>query len=259
MRADLRESLDFAVSIYESYIRDQLDRVDFEISIDETETPTTPAQHFFVASELLRRGVAFKTVAPRFCGEFQKGVDYIGDTARFEKELEVHAAIADHFGYKLSIHSGSDKFSIFRAIGRCTRGRFHVKTAGTSWLVAMQVVAETDAPLYREIHKFALNRFEDARRYYHVTTDVAKIPDVDALRDDELAGLFRLNDARQLIHLTNGFILTERDGGGYLFRDRLRRLWDDKRELYAERLREHIGRHLALLYEGAAQAGPKAP
>jgi len=100
------DAINFAISIYNKYIKGG--KVSFEISIDETMTPTLPTQHYFVANELTKAGVKFDTVAPRFCGEFQKGVDYIGDLVQFEKELKVHAAIARHFGYKLSIHSGSD-------------------------------------------------------------------------------------------------------------------------------------------------------
>ncbi|NLB78668.1 MAG: hypothetical protein GX796_07440, partial [Clostridiaceae bacterium] len=124
------KAIEFACSIYEKYIKNN--NADYEISIDETATPTTPLQHFFVANELKRRGVEFKTMAPRFCGEFQKGVDYIGDLEQFEKEFSVHATIARHFGYKISVHSGSDKFSVFPIIGKHTRGIFHVKTAGTN-------------------------------------------------------------------------------------------------------------------------------
>ena len=121
-------AIKFATYIYEKYIKAIRDKVDFELSIDETATPTTPLQHFFVAKELTDAGVGLVTVAPRFCGEFQKGIDYIGDLAQFESELKVHAAIARHFGYKLSIHSGSDKFSTFELIGKYTKGNFHVKT-----------------------------------------------------------------------------------------------------------------------------------
>jgi hypothetical protein len=243
------EALDFAAAIYDRFLRDKTDRVDFELSIDETATPTTPEQHFFVANELALRDVRPVTAAPRFCGEFQKGVDYIGDLNQFAAELDAHAAIAAHFGYKLSIHSGSDKFSVFPAIGRATQGRFHVKTAGTNWLSAMQVVAETDPALYRAAHKHALARFADARKYYHVTTDLGNIPDLNTLADSDLPALFDNNDARQLIHITYGYLLTDKaPNGAPLLRDRLYALWDKERELYAQHLAQHIGKHLSLLY-----------
>ena len=196
--------------------------MDFEISIDETITPTTPLQHFFVANELTRRGIRFATMAPRFCGEFQKGVDYIGNLGQFEREFAVHAAIARHFGYKISVHSGSDKFSVFPAVGKLTKGRFHLKTAGTSWLEAMKLVAMKDAGLYREIHTYALSVFEEARKYYHVTTQLNRIPDIKTLSDKELPQLFSHHDARQLIHITYGLILNAKNpDGSYRFRGRL--------------------------------------
>ena len=242
------KAIGHAVRIYETYIRGK--DVDFEISIDETLTPTAPSQHYFVASELIRRGVKIATVAPRFCGEFQKGIDYMGDLKQFEAELAVHAAIARHFGYKLSIHSGSDKLSVFPCIGRLTRGNFHVKTAGTNWLEAMRVVALRDPALYREVHAFALNAFDEATKYYHVTTDLSKIPALDALTDAELPALFTQNDARQLIHITYGLILNAKDNAGnFRFRDRLYKLWRENDELYAECLEGHIGRHISLLYQ----------
>jgi hypothetical protein len=180
----------FAVEIYNKFLKKGKYKADFEVSIDETSTPTTPLQHYFVARELIDADVSFVTLAPRFCGEFQKGVDYIGDLAQFEKEIKIHAAIARHFKYKLSIHSGSDKFSVFPSIGKATKYNFHVKTAGTNWLEAMRVVALTDPALYREIHKYAIEAFEEARKYYHVTTDLKKIPNVDKIADKELPELF---------------------------------------------------------------------
>ena len=238
-------AVDFAVSIYERYIKGK--KVDFEISIDETETPTTPPQHYFVASELISRGVKTATVAPRFCGEFQKGIDYIGDLAAFRSEFALHAAIARHFGYKISVHSGSDKFSVFPIVGEEARGRFHVKTAGTNWLEAMRLIAAVSPALYREVHAFALDHFAEAKKYYHVTTDLAKIPPLSALSDGELPALFDLNEARQLIHITYGLVLSAKATSGDRFKTRLYKLWRAHRDAYASLLEGHIGRHLELL------------
>lgn len=246
-----QKAIEFAASMYEKYFDNGKSEANFEISIDETSTPTTVLQHYFVANELKIRNVNIDTLAPRFIGEFQKGIDYIGDIAAFEKELEIHAAIARHFGYKLSIHSGSDKFSIFQLIGKYTQGKFHVKTAGTNWLEAMRVVAAKAPSLYREIHKYALSVFEEAKKYYHVTTDIKRIPDINKLRDDELVLLFAQNDARQLIHITYGFILNAKDEKGVLrFKDSLYRLWRKEDVTYIEMLDKHIGRHLEKLYSG---------
>jgi len=244
------EAIDFAVSIYNEFFAGKENALDFEISIDETATPTDPEQHFYVASELIARGVKPATVAPRFCGEFQKGIDYIGDIAQFEKEFAVHAAIAKHFGYKISVHSGSDKFSVFRIVGKYTEGNFHVKTAGTNWLEAMAVIAEHEPMLYREIHDYARRfAFEKARAYYHVTTNIGNIPHLPLLRDHQMIEMFSNNDARQMIHITYGLILTEKnEDGSFRFRDRLFAAWRKYDKEYADRLEKHIGKHLALLY-----------
>ena len=241
------EAISFAAEIYHRFIEGG--EMDFELSIDETASPTSPAQHYFISNELALLGVKTDTVAPRFCGEFQKGIDYIGDVAQYEAEFAVHAAIARKFGYKISIHSGSDKFSVFPVSGRLSEGVFHVKTAGTNWLEAMRVVARCDASLYREVHAFALESFSEATKYYHVTTDLDKIPALESLADSELEGLFELNDARQLIHITYGLILSAKDEKGKsLFCDRLFALWRSQREQYALNLERHIGKHLQLLY-----------
>ena len=246
------EAIDFAVSIYNQFFAGKENALDFEISIDETATPTAPAQHFYVASELIRRGVKPATVAPRFIGEFQKGIDYIGDLKQFEKEFKVHAAIADHFGYKISVHSGSDKFSVFSIVGKYTNGRFHVKTAGTNWLEAMKVIAEHEPALYREIHQYALDyAFEKATAYYHVTTNLNNIPALDTLTYAQLPDLFKNNDSRQLIHITYGLILNEKnEDGTERFRSRLYQAWRTHAEEYAQNLEKHIGHHLELLYSG---------
>ena len=152
------------------------------------------------------------------------------------------------FKYKLSIHSGSDKFAVFPLVNKATKGIFHVKTAGTNWLEAMRVAAMTDPSLYREVHKYALEAFEEASKYYIVTTDLAKIPPVDKLGDAELPGLFENNDSRQLIHITYGLILNRKNAdGSFAYKDRLYKLWRDHAEDYAEALEKHIGRHLDLL------------
>ena len=242
------DAINFASSLYNRFLKNGSYNADFEISIDETSTPTTPLQHFFVAQELTDAGVKFATIAPRFCGEFQKGIDYIGDLVQFENEIKAHAAIARHFGYKLSIHSGSDKFSVFPYISRECRGKFHVKTAGTNWLEAMRVIAEIAPPLYRSVHRYALTAFDEARKYYHVTTDLAKIPDIDSLSDSRLPELFDNNDARQLIHITYGLILGKKNcDGSYQFRGELYRTWHENEDVYAQALAHHIGRHLDLL------------
>lgn len=245
------EMIEHAANIYaEFFAPGSKYDADFEISIDETTTPTTPLQHFFVAKELTDRGVRFVTLAPRFIGEFQKGVDYIGDLNELQKQMHVHAVIARHFGYKLSLHSGSDKFSVFAMYGQETQGNFHVKICGTNWLEAMKIAAVKAPALYREVHKFALGAFKGATAYYHVTTDLSKVPDIDKMADEDLVSLFSQNDARQLIHITYGPILSAKNpDGSFRFRDRLYKLWRDEKELYTDNIDKHVSRHLELLYK----------
>lgn len=242
------KAIDFMEEIYNRYIA-KLDReIDFEISIDETETPTSPEAHYLVAKELQHRGVAIFSMAPRFCGEFQKGIDYIGDIEQFEKELASHAAIAVHFGYKLSIHSGSDKFSVFPLIGRYTNGLFHLKTAGTNWLEAVRVVARTNPSLYRRMHQYALDHFQEAAAYYHVTTDISAIAPLDSVSDEQLPEYMNENNARQLLHITYGLLLqAKNEDGSKTFADEFFHTLAEQEETFVEGLQAHIGKHLELL------------
>ncbi len=162
------DALDFIELIDSDVLKKSSRGVDFEVSIDETTFTTDPAAHYLIANEMRLRGVEAVSVAPRFCGEFQKGIDYIGELAQFEKEIEQHAKIARHFGYKLSIHSGSDKFSAFPGIGKATGLKAHVKTAGTSWLEAVRLVAMKNPALYRRMHAYALETLNRAKQYYHI-------------------------------------------------------------------------------------------
>ncbi|MCI0393677.1 MAG: tagaturonate epimerase family protein [Chloroflexi bacterium] len=182
---------------------------DLEMSVDETDTPTSVHEHFFIANELNRSAVPVVSVAPRFVGKFQKGVDYIGDLVEFESELARHAAIMRHFGsYKLSIHTGSDKFSIYPAIARHTQGLVHVKTAGTSYLEAVRVAAQ-NPPLFRRILDLARARFEKDRKTYFLDAQLSKVPENGALADASLPELLDQFDARQVLHVTFGSILDE--------------------------------------------------
>jgi tagaturonate epimerase len=220
-------------------------RFDFEMSVDETPTPTMPKEHLFVAVALRNAGVVCQSLAPRYSGEFQKGIDFIGDKDDFRIGLELHALIARCFGpYKLSIHSGSDKFSIFPIVGEVTRGLFHEKTAGTSYLEAIRVVARRAPALYREIHRFALGRFEEDRKSYHVTTNLNSIPSVDNITDDHLEYLFDAIDPRQLIHITYGSVLTRRGADGKLvFYDRIMDVLDEYESDHYDALAAHFRHH----------------
>jgi tagaturonate epimerase len=217
---------------------------ELEVSVDETEQPTSPVEHVYIASELRRLGVHWVSLAPRFIGRFEKGVDYIGDLAAFESDLAVHAAIARQFGpYKLSLHSGSDKFSIYPAAMRQTRGLVHLKTAGTSYLEALHTVASLDPDLFREIYAFARERYEADRASYHVSAQLARAPLPEAVVDGP--GLLNQFDAREILHVTFGSVLTApAPAGGLRFYDRLRELLLVHADLYAVNLEAHFLRHL---------------
>ncbi len=215
---------------------------DFELSVDETETPTTPEAHAFVAMETQRIGMKIASLAPRFVGEFQKGIDYIGDLKEFERTFATHAALAREFGYRISVHSGSDKFSAFPIVGKLTRGRYHIKTAGTYWLEAMKVIAVNEPELYRRLHQAALESFEKATSYYVVTTRLENVPSLDSLSDRELPSLFDNPDARQLIHITYGELLRDEKIGLEFFTALNKHL-----EEYWKVLEVHVDRHLETL------------
>lgn len=235
----------YAIRTYHAVIKGCRRPVDFEMSIDETLTPTHPKAHFFVASELMDGDVEITSLAPRFCGEFQKGIDYRGELERFQYEFDQHVRLADHFGYKISVHSGSDKFSVFPIIGKRTGGRYHLKTAGTNWLEAVRVIAGANPKLYRKIHHFALENLEQARKYYHIGADPARVPDIDTISDGELPVYLDMDDSRQIIHITYGLILhAKNENGARLFRDEIFETLYKNEDTYYALLQRHIGRHL---------------
>jgi hypothetical protein len=219
---------------------------DFEVSVDETDTPTTAAEHIFVASELRRLGVQWASLAPRFVGRFEKGVEDLGDLAAFDADIRVHAAIARAFGpYKISLHSGSDKFSIYEMAARHTRGRIHVKTAGTSYLEALRAAALMSPALFRSIYVFAREHYDTDRASYHVSATVADAPDPAGLPDADLPALLEDFHARQILHVTFGSVLTVRRGdGGLVFADPLRSVLQAHPDVYEECLERHFTRHL---------------
>ena len=216
--------------------------VDFELSIDETLTITTPAEHFVVGNELHSEGIVPISVAPHFSGAFEKGIEYAGDLNAFARDFVVHQQIADHFGYKLSLHSGSDKFAVFSIVGKVTKGHVHVKTAGTSWLEAMRVVSEVNPDLYRRAHKFALENRPEAEKYYHVSTDVNDIPNIDLENDAYLPEYMNLPAARQTVHITYGLLLDQP-----WFKEEFFRTMAEHEEDYYAALIKHLGKHVRIL------------
>lgn len=235
-------AVELAEKIYRM-IREKKRRVDLEISLDETEYTTDIKAHYFVANELYRRGVKINSMAPKFVGEFQKAVDYIGDVEAFRADLKAHVKVADHFGYKISIHSGSDKFRVFPAIAEETGGRFHIKTSGTSWLEAVKVIARMEPALYRDMHRRALETFEKAKAYYVVHADPARIRPLEETIDEDLWRYLEQDDARQLLHITYGYLLREDAELGCRIQEALA----CHRQQYEQALKAHFIRHLSLL------------
>ena len=224
---------------------------ELEISLDETDSPTTVLEHFFVAGELKRLGVEWISLAPRFMGRFEKAVDYIGDLDAFEESVARHAAVARVMGpYKLSLHSGSDKFSIYPIVARHAGEHVHLKTAGTSYLEALRIVAGSDPGLFRRIMAFALECYQGDRESYHVSADPSRVTAPAELKDTELSSVLDQHDGRQILHVTFGSVLTARNMDGTTrFRDRLFESLHSNEEAYYEALRAHLERHLAL-FEG---------
>lgn len=210
-----------------------------EVSVDETATPTTLEEHAFIALELGRLGVPFVSLAPRFVGRFEKGVDFRGDLGELTRSLDGHARIARAFGpYKLSLHSGSDKFSVYGPIAEATRGLVHLKTAGTSYLEALRVAAVVDPALFRDVLALGLERFETDKASYLIGGRAEAVARPDTLADADLPALLDQDDARQVLHVTFGSALDA-------FGARLKALLVAHRAAHVDGLAHHFERHLA--------------
>ncbi len=234
-----QETVAFASRMYDALVEHLPEGFDFEVSVDESEAPTSPLEHLFVSRELRRQGVNFVSLAPRFAGAMEKGVDWRGDLERFRSELRTHAAIAREIGpYRLSLHSGSDKFSLYPLLAEEAAGMWHVKTAGTSYLVGLDTAAQRDPGLFREIVRFSISQFAHERASYHISADPASIPPLASLPDNELRNVIEEHDGRQVLHVTFGAVLRGPLG------DKLRLVLDKWEEEHYEGLSRHLGRHL---------------
>ncbi len=204
------------------------DRCIIEVSMDETDSPQTPDELLLILAAIAREGIPIQTIAPKFTGRFNKGVDYVGNMEQFEKEfnddLAVIAYCVKEFGLpknlKLSVHSGSDKFSIYQPIRRAIKKHnagLHIKTAGTTWLVEIGAVAEADEAglaLVREMYVEALKRFDELCGPYASVIDIKRerLPSVEtmnhctgadiaaAIRHEPHSPKFN-SDLRQLLHV----------------------------------------------------------
>ncbi|MFH0990591.1 MAG: tagaturonate epimerase family protein [bacterium] len=219
---------------------------EIELSVDETDTPTSPLEHFIIANECKRLHITLVSLAPRFIGDFEKGIEYKGDLCEFTKEYRKHLLIAQYSGpYKISIHSGSDKFLVYEAVGSLKSGAVHVKTAGTSWLEALRAIAIAEPQLFREILDYARAHYQNDRQSYHVTAEIAKMKRACEYTDAELQSLLMEENARQILHVTFGTILSSKDEHGRLiFQDRLMECLKKNEEVHYQCLIKHFERHL---------------
>lgn len=212
-----------------------------EVSMDETDVPQTPAELLVILAALADEGVPIQTIAPKFSGRFNKGVDYVGNPAQFESEFRSDVAVIAHAvktyalpsGLKLSVHSGSDKFSIYPAVRRTLRdfgAGVHVKTAGTTWLEELIGLAEAGGDglaLAKVIYGKAYDHRDELCGPYATVIDIdpAKLPSpavvnawtsehyANALRHDQKCAQYNPS-FRQLLHV--GYKVAAQLGNRYL-------------------------------------------
>ena len=247
------------------------DGVAIEVSMDETDAAQTPPELLVILALLSDEGVPLQTIAPKFTGRFNKGVDYVGDLAGFEKEFSDDVAVlayaANRYGLpktlKLSVHSGSDKFSLYPVIRRVverTGAGLHLKTAGTTWLEEMIGLAEAGGDglaLAKEIYAYAYDHVDEFCAPYATVIDIdrAKLPPpatVASWNGPQLAAALRhvpANPAfnphmRQLVHVS--FKVAAKQGKRYTD------LLVANRDVVAKQVTENIyDRHLKPLFVAA--------
>jgi hypothetical protein len=242
-----------------------------EVSMDETDHAQSPAELLIILAAIADEGIPVRTIAPKFSGRFNKGVDYVGDVSQFEREFALDvAAIAyavEHFGLprnlKLSVHSGSDKFSIYPAI-HATLCRFdagvHLKTAGTTWLEELIGLAESGGDglaLAKEIYAEAFRHSEELCAPYATVIDIdpARLPspqDVSGWSSQQYTAALRHvpgdpaynSSFRQLLHV--GFKVAAKMGRRYLD------LLESNEAVIARNVTENLyNRHIAPVFLGA--------
>lgn len=226
---------------------------EIEVSVDETDSPTSSVEHLFFGMELKRRGVKVVSLAPRFVGEMEKGIDYKGDFKLFEARFKDHVAIARFCGpYKISVHSGSDKFSIYPIVGRVCGDLLHVKTAGTSYLEALRVVVRRNVPLFKEIAAYSHGRFAADRKTYHISTTDADVARLASSSPENLEHVYLEEiPGRQVLHVTFGSVLTQgKRANGQTFKQALLETLEKNSSLYDEVLEIHFDKHLSKLNQG---------
>jgi hypothetical protein len=199
-----------------------------EVSMDETDQPQTPVEMFFILAAIADEGIPAQTIAPKFTGRFNKGVDYVGNVRGFAKEFEEDVAViafaVKEFGLpenlKLSIHSASDKFSIYGPIATALKkfdAGLHIKTAGTTWLeelIGLAMAAPDGLSIAKEVYAKALSRMDELCGPYQTVIDIdrAKLPtaqEVDKWDGERFASVLRHEQScehynlnfRQLLHV----------------------------------------------------------
>jgi hypothetical protein len=250
-----------------------------EVSMDETGAPQTPLELLVILAALADEQIPLQTIAPKFTGQFNKGVDYLGDVAQFAREFRDDIAIvalaACSYGLpanlKLSVHSGSDKFSIYRPIREAlaeTGAGLHLKTAGTSWLEELIGLAEAGGEglvAVKQIYREAWQRREALCQPYSAVIDIdfARLPDpavVDQWSPGQMVAAVRHaphcaaydRNIRQLLHV--GFKVAAKMGASYLT------LLDEYEPFISRNVTENLlARHIRPLWGGAAQGWIAAP
>ncbi len=258
-----------AKAIYDHIVSVKGENFVTEVSMDETDSPQTPPELLIILAALADQGIPIQTIAPKFTGRFNKGVDYVGDVTRFEKEFNDDLAVIAHavknYGLpaslKLSVHSGSDKFSIYPAIKRAiarTGAGLHIKTAGTNWLEEVIGLAEsggTGLALAKEIYSRALEKKEALCEPYATVIDIdfSKLPtgeQVNAWTSEQFTGALRHDQSnpaydpnvRQLLHV--GFKIAAQLGETYL------KALEDNRETVSRCVTENLlDRHMKPLFQ----------
>jgi hypothetical protein len=245
-----------------------------EVSMDETDLPQTPAELLIILAAAADYGIPLQTVAPKFSGRFNKGVDYAGDVTQFENEFALDVAAIAHAvkqydlprNLKLSVHSGSDKFSIYAPIHRTIRkfnAGVHLKTAGTNWLEELIGLAEAGGEglaLAKEVYAQAYDHREELCGPYATVIDIdpAKLPApkevaqwssaqyTSALRHDPHSAAYNAS-LRQLLHV--GFKVAAKMGRRYLD------LLEANEAVIAANVTENLyGRHIVPVFLGKAPA-----
>ena len=224
-------------------LQEELSSYDLEISLDEGEGVTSPEVHFFVAEELHRRGIDFQSLAPRFPGSFEKAIDYQGNIQEFSSSLRNQVIVQQEIGgYRLSLHSGSDKFSIYPIFSQETNQLFHLKTSGTSWLKGLEVVAHKDPQLFRRIYELSEEELEENCKVYQVSFTREDIHrDMNTIPDEGLPALFSHPLIRQFLHISYGSVWR-------VFNAQLSHLFFQYEEEHYRLVRENIERHLRFLF-----------